>query len=461
MKKIFVTLGILVASGIPAIWGYMAYVGRDIAEPDVADLALQRPEIAPEENAYTYFMSAAKSLHRPVGVDPVTGYLNGDPVAPDALTEVLDKNQDMISMIEAGIRYPRCITPEVTGYDTPLPHLTPWRHMAKVLGAKTRHDRMAGRYAEATRACIAHITFADLIQKDAGCLIHYLVGIAILDTGLTQAHGLARDPGTPAPELRRLSESLDAITPVTQGLDRAIRAEYQIAANTVDQLHHGEFSADDLVGSGGTAAIDWGPFSGYYLQPNKTKLIFADIFRDLLANVDHHHDQIDLRSPEEHFDLRSSRLPLRLRPNALGLTLGGLIAPASRMVLESKVRADLRVSATAVLVGIRRYEIDRGSLPDTMEDLIPAYIDSAPIDPYDGQPLRYIADDQIIYSVGKDGEDAGGSATWLTDGRSDVSQRDRRDAKDIVYMVGAQTVQNNAKTTSDSEPPMVRKSSRP
>jgi len=37
----------------------------------------------------------------------------------------------------------------------------------------------------------------------------------------------------------------------------------------------------------------------------------------------------------------------------------------------------------------RRYELDHGALPDTLEALVPDYLDAVPIDPYTGEPLVY------------------------------------------------------------------------
>ena len=55
-------------------------------------------------------------------------------------------------------------------------------------------------------------------------------------------------------------------------------------------------------------------------------------------------------------------------------------------------------------------------LPTTIKDLVPDFLDAAPLDPFDGKPLRYIQDKPgySLYSVGKDRIDDGGN----TNGRS-------------------------------------------
>ncbi|MCK4625278.1 MAG: hypothetical protein KAV00_08215 [Phycisphaerae bacterium] len=88
-----------------------------------------------------------------------------------------------------------------------------------------------------------------------------------------------------------------------------------------------------------------------------------------------------------------------------------LTSPLNRaMELDFEVRAMRRMSAVAL--AIRLYEIDNGSRPAKLADLVPKYIPAVPDDPFDnpGQPLRYLPNAQqpILYSIGSNGEDQGG-----------------------------------------------------
>jgi hypothetical protein len=83
---------------------------------------------------------------------------------------------------------------------------------------------------------------------------------------------------------------------------------------------------------------------------------------------------------------------------------------------ESHYRAlaDRRLAATCLAV--RLYALDHGGkLPRRLEDLVPRYLPSVPLDPLasGGQPLRYANDSSDpqrprVYSVGVDGDDDGG-----------------------------------------------------
>ena len=91
------------------------------------------------------------------------------------------------------------------------------------------------------------------------------------------------------------------------------------------------------------------------------------------------------------------------------------------MKLGFQTRAMRRMSAVAL--AIRLYEIDNGSRPAKLADLVPKYIPAVPDDPFDnpGQPLRYLPNAQrpILYSIGSDEEDDCG--TWGEDPNEPLS----------------------------------------
>jgi hypothetical protein len=68
-------------------------------------------------------------------------------------------------------------------------------------------------------------------------------------------------------------------------------------------------------------------------------------------------------------------------------------------------------------LAIRAYRVKHEEIPHSLSDLVPDYLEKIPIDPFDpaGGPLRFVRRDEtyIIYSVGDDGVDNGGTAKEL------------------------------------------------
>jgi len=73
-----------------------------------------------------------------------------------------------------------------------------------------------------------------------------------------------------------------------------------------------------------------------------------------------------------------------------------------------------RLAATAL--AIRLYEVEQGRLPENLAALVPQYLPAVPLDPLtEAKQLGYLADARrpVVYSVGRNGTDEGGSDTPL------------------------------------------------
>ena len=71
---------------------------------------------------------------------------------------------------------------------------------------------------------------------------------------------------------------------------------------------------------------------------------------------------------------------------------------------------DAQLHGGLAQVAVERYRLREGRLPESLDALVPEFLESVPTDPFDGQPMRYgvEGDGYRIHSVGPDGEDGGG-----------------------------------------------------
>ena len=95
-----------------------------------------------------------------------------------------------------------------------------------------------------------------------------------------------------------------------------------------------------------------------------------------------------------------------------------ILAPSFERVLANDYRLLAERRATAALLAIRLFSIDHERrLPSRLDELVPTYLPAVPFDPMaqGGRTLRYLPrpSDPIVYSVGMDGVDDGGSETPL------------------------------------------------
>ena len=99
-----------------------------------------------------------------------------------------------------------------------------------------------------------------------------------------------------------------------------------------------------------------------------------------------------------------------------------LIASNLPREFQGCARGEADTACMQVAVAMTRYRIDHGAFPSHLSDLVPAYLESVPVDPFDGHELRLVVKNNkfIIYSVGPDGIDDGG-APMSDEGKGDVT----------------------------------------
>ena len=99
-----------------------------------------------------------------------------------------------------------------------------------------------------------------------------------------------------------------------------------------------------------------------------------------------------------------------------------------RRTLEAQTQQQMTFS----VLGIQRYRLKTGRLPNQLSALVPEYVAVMPRDFMDGQALRYRlrpgGDDFLLYSVGEDGHDDGGDPAQQKEKKSYRQIWDGRDA---------------------------------
>lgn len=81
------------------------------------------------------------------------------------------------------------------------------------------------------------------------------------------------------------------------------------------------------------------------------------------------------------------------------------------VILHLRITAELRCARLALAA--ERFRLATGRLPGSLEELVPSYVDAVPLDPFDGQPMRFAKAEKgiVIYSIDEDLTDDGGVVT--------------------------------------------------
>jgi hypothetical protein len=91
--------------------------------------------------------------------------------------------------------------------------------------------------------------------------------------------------------------------------------------------------------------------------------------------------------------------------------------PSMSKVYKITLRVRSGVDGTITVLAIERYRLAEKKLPETLADLVPAYLPEVYVDPFDGKPLKYRQDDPgyRVWGVGEDGIDNGGQERDIND----------------------------------------------
>ena len=124
---------------------------------------------------------------------------------------------------------------------------------------------------------------------------------------------------------------------------------------------------------------------------------------------------------EPYFKMDRDAEPLMYLPRDGLLT--SELAPAFSSAMTAAARAQAIHAEAQTAVAATRYRLDHGNLPDSLELLVPNYLDEIPLDPFDGKPMRLVhkKDQWIIYSIGPDGKDDGGGPYDYPSKKGDIS----------------------------------------
>ena len=102
-----------------------------------------------------------------------------------------------------------------------------------------------------------------------------------------------------------------------------------------------------------------------------------------------------------------------------------LVTPAIDASKMARARGDTHLRLLLTEAAVRRYQLEYGSPPESLEALVPEYLSKVPGDAFGDGPLRYRRTDDgyLLYSVGRNGVDDGGQRTTyaeaVIDGKGD------------------------------------------
>jgi hypothetical protein len=160
-------------------------------------------------------------------------------------------------------------------------------------------------------------------------------------------------------------------------------------------------------------------------------------YRDALGYINLMQDSIDaVELPEPKRLAAFDAVQKAVESGRRGGVLTRILWPALARRLQIDMRWLAHSRATRTALAVERYRLAEGHLPQSLDDLAPAYIETVPGDPFDGRDMKYRALETgfVVYSVGEDLTDEGGAER----GKGERGPRGKPVPWDVTFIVERQ-----------------------
>ncbi|MCW5556706.1 MAG: hypothetical protein KIT22_02505 [Verrucomicrobiae bacterium] len=243
------------------------------------------------------------------------------------------------------------------------------------------------------------VAFAHRLEDAGGDSLQYMRAASVKMKALGAIRRAVGHGKAPAEVLVRFAEELKPYPANLTGLSNGIRWDienvWRALKTTVGSI--------PLSTNSGVSVVT----PRFLFDPRKTHGRLAAHSRARLASL----TLSWAESPLHQMAERKRRPAWRalISGNAVGNLLADFNESGHDGLLRLKCRENHALAATRVFLALRAYELQNGALPDSLDALVPVYLDRVPLDDFDGQPLRYSKDRRQIWAVGSDRMDDGGT----------------------------------------------------
>jgi hypothetical protein len=321
------------------------------------------------------------------------------------LEELIEAGGPSAPAVDAALDLPVFGVESLETFLDPIPEISGIRDLAMAIRVWGLAARLDGDLAESSRRIERGIRLADrTVNEGNTALIWMLVGIAVHRPAWEQLIALAQesiDPDGPPldPEVEgRLLARPPAGPRLRERFAESLRHEYWTSANTICAPEHRSTVQQEVA------------LAGPFFKPNATRALLADHFRALIEEV--RLTPVERRSRPAPAPPEKTPLWQVLVQGNAGVLFLDIILPGFAGRFEQVESVALLESVGCTMVALGRYRRVHGELPPDLESLLAATpsLDALPLDPFSGEPLRYDRARRLLWSVGMDGIDAGGSS---------------------------------------------------
>ena len=327
----------------------------------------------PRHNAFDAFVASGKLLVRPNDIAAASAGGSRDTIAQKAA--LVSANSAALAKFIPALSKPY-VNPPVRSIEQTMPYYGQFRNFARLLRLKSEVEAAQGQWQDSEETALDAVRLGSDIPHGTP-ILGELVGISCEAIGRRSAW----------PPIDHLSA------------DEARKDIIQLQGIQANEVSLSDvFLQEKWYGQ--ACLLEFGR-KDFYKSPVGTIMLHSGLY-----NYSHYMDQL----------IESSRLPYRSRPASPPIPhdmLSAIIAPVFAGVGVKYTDNETQNQLMLVSLALQAYKADHAAYPNSLSQLVPAYLKSVPDDPFaNAGPLRYhrTGSTYILYSVGPDGKDDGGKA---------------------------------------------------
>ncbi|MCX5768709.1 MAG: hypothetical protein NTZ09_00335 [Candidatus Hydrogenedentes bacterium] len=347
----------------------------------------------PEDNGLHWFLLAAELMPQ-VPWDVVNDILEKGWRDDADILNLLERCQPAFETIRKGIAtgnvgFPPC------GLEEPVPYLSKWRTLARLMTAESLMYGSRGNYDAALDELADVFDFAAESSRD-GFLMTYLVGNAIQDTGTRPLCDMLQSPALSAEQCRAIINRLQATEARASRIADAVMAEADLFDYSLQQFPSPEelhallvlYTQYDGAGTKFAKSVTPQQCAEWYSQMPKAIRGAAPL----------------LETPVYQFKKGELRQFVSANPISERMLDVYYRAP------EAEARGKTLRSGPLLVAAIEAYRHENGAYPQSLDALAPSVLEELPNDPFTGSPFRYQRQGTRyrLYSAGVNMRDDGG-----------------------------------------------------
>jgi hypothetical protein len=316
------------------------------------------------------------------------------PADTRAIEQTLTDCREALNLCREGTHVSFCEMPSLDYTTNTTAFVAPLRQLARLLVVE---GKLAERNGEAGRAITNDLAIVTLGRdcSKGGPIIYNLVGDSLIGISALNIRAFVLQKSVLPKETRYIMDQLDQIQKDSAPFADTLRYELADAKEIMDR---------DMF-----ERLKWGQ---KIASRHAIFCTFDAAYGELIQDAEKPFWESNTKAITEKWVQSAKPTWLWVINRPIAHIMIGMLLPAMQSPRVKAVRANLEFEATRVVCAVKSYQLTHGAPPEHLADLVPSFLASLPIDPFDGKSLRYRHDgtNWVIWSVGSDLKDD--NAAW-------------------------------------------------